>query len=66
MVKIGDSVFSKSGTEFYTTIVEVKGSKVVLSYNDNYEELFTVNKSCLTKIGSEYEMPSWTITPEQL
>lgn len=65
-MKEGDSVFSKSGIEFYTTIVEVKGSKVVLEYNDDYEERFVVFKSCLTKLGDGWEMPNWTITPEQL
>lgn len=65
-IQVGDTIFSKSGTEFYCRVKEVKGSKLVIAYNDNYEEVFTISKSVVTKMDDSWEMPNWTVSPDQL
>jgi hypothetical protein len=65
-MEIGDNVFSKNGTEFNCTIVDIKGSKVTLEYEDNYTETCTIDSSSIFKGSDGYEMANWTVHFEQL
>jgi len=66
-IKLNDICFSKNGTEFNCIITEIKNNKVTVRYSDKYDEYCTVDKKIFKyKSGSEWDIPNWTFSFEQL
>ena len=60
--KVGDYIFSKNGTEFYSKVRKINGNKVTISFNNgDYDQEETINISAFKrKCDGDWDMPNWT------
>ena len=65
-IEVGMEVFSKNGTEFYSNVSSVNGSRITVAYEDDYMEEETVDASCFTEFDGILECPNWTFSFEQI
>lgn len=67
VLEVGDYIFSKNGIEFSAEVTAINGSKVEVTYRDDYEETDIISKSEFKNFDGEYwDIPNWTCHFDQL